>query len=859
VPLTLTPTGTPGARVSDAMFGANTLAHINTINEGLDRTIGTFGISTIRWPGGSVSENHFDPKNPDVPLPVSRDPDEKSVFKDTVMTFTDTMQWAAANKTGISLVIPTRHLLTDKGTIDPQGVADMRAFLTDVLAKGGKYADAAIASIEIGNEYWGTQLTAAQYGAIANTLVGVIDAVITATKPAVTPQILVQQGTAYGVDNLAGGQYAHLSWGDKIRQANADIIAQLSPESKAKIDGAISHFYYVDRDANMGHHTSDPWSERMVQDMWRKAGLADSVHFTEWNVRMRDGIAAGEPNFAAGGILIEQFEIMMRMNPGAAYIWPVNQSTNNDLAGPTNSDPGKLSINGAAFKLLSDHTRGMAYQEMNVEADARFESSLYTSPTAAVVFISESAGKTLADTLDLRALLPAKPPGTRLVVTIEEITRDESMDPFVGKGSGARITKVFEGSTGHLGAIPLHLSPYEIAAIRIEWVAPPAIRDTKAALVTGTAREDVLIAGHLHQHLQGGGGDDLIRGAHGHNSLRGNAGHDSITGEGGNDSLFGDDGHDTLDGGVGNDTLYGGTGNDSLVGGAGEDRLYGEIGNDLVWGDAGGDNLYGGAGHDMLYGGQHTDRLFGDEGNDTLWGGTHNDSLYGGVGNDSLNGEDGNDQIWGEAGNDLLRGGTGHDALYGGDGNDRLWGGAHNDTLYGGTGNDQLWGDDGTDRLYGDTGNDVLYGGAGNDVLTGGGDHDRLFGQAGNDVLYGDAGNDILVGGGNTNTLYGGAGNDTFYFGHTSHAEGRAATSYVRGGTGKDLFVFSGTSGWTGIQDFENGIDKIRFSDPSVKSMADLDISAHGGGKNTLITYDGGTLRLDGTPMAHIDATDFQF
>lgn len=804
--LTLTPTGTPGARVLDSMFGANMLAHINTINPGLDQTLDTFGISTIRWPGGSVTENHFDPKNPDVPLPNSRNTDEKSMFKDTVMTFTDTMQWAAKNGTPISLVIPTRHLLTTDGRIDPVGLADMRVFLTHALSKGGAYADATIASIEVGNEYWGTQMTAAQYGAVANTLVGLITQVVGATKPDTKPLILVQKGAAYGVDNREGGQYAHLSWGDKIRQANADIIAELSPQSRAAIDGVISHYYHIDRDADMSHNTSGAWANRLVQSIWSGAGITDSLHFTEWNVRMSDGVKAGEPLFAGAGILIEQFEIMMRMNPGAAYIWPVNQRTNSDLAGPTNTDPGKLSVNGAAFKVLSDNVRGLAFQELNVESSDRFETSLYTGAASAVVFISESAGRTLHESLNLSGVLPPKPHGASLNVTIQTITRDPSMDAFVGKEQGAIINTPFSGpvpNLAHLSDITLALNPYEVAVIRMDWVLPTPMRDTTKPIVYGTDGNDIILAGLPHQTIHGGNGDDRIHGGGGNNLLRGN------------------NGHDVLHGGAGNDTLWGGADHDTLNGDIGQDLLYGEDGHDRLLGGNDADRLLGGAGNDTLHGEQGNDTLFGEDGNDVLQGGGGNNSLNGGAGNDSLFGGDGRD---------VLMGGGGHDVV---------WGGAHNDTLDGGAGNDRLWGESGNDRLNGGDGNDTLFGGSGVDILLGG------------------AGDDHLIGGGTLNTLYGGTGNDTFYFGRGAHPQAAYSTSDAYGGAGRDFFVFGGSTGRTSIHDFQNGMDKIRFMDSHINSLDDLTIKAYK--THVDIVFDGGTIRLHDTPLHHIDASDFLF
>lgn len=49
------------------------------------------------------------------------------------------------------------------------------------------------------------------------------------------------------------------------------------------------------------------------------------------------------------------------------------------------------------------------------------------------------------------------------------------------------------------------------------------------------------------------------------------------------------------------------------------------------------------------------------------------------------------------------------------------------------------------------------------------------------------------------------------------------------------------------------------FSDSSIKSINDITISSHGGGANTVIIYDGGTIRLDGVHISAITAADFVF
>lgn len=844
---TLTKVGAVGAEVSTLMFGGNTLFQINTHGEGFNKTMDGFGITTIRWPGGAISEGYFDPSNPDVPLAVSRSTgNNPQPFGDTVLTFSETMAWAAQTGRGMNIVLPTQHLLKN-GAIDTQALNAIVAFVKEATAKGGTYADARIESFELGNEYWGTKLTAVEYGKIADALLNALGPVVDAAPD--SPRLIVQSGSTYSVDFEPGGVHHNkpMTWAQKLTVANHDIIDQLSPAARAHVDGVVSHFYYTDRGGNIDHNSTDAWTEMFLQSLWSKAGISDQMHYTEWNVGR---LMPGETNFAMGSVMVEQFEMMMRLNPASAYIWPVNQSTNNDLAGRHNDDPGKMSVNGAVFKLLADNLKGLSYQDTSIEKSSTVESSFYTNATTAVLFVSEANGGRFAETFNITNLVPPRPSADHHLRIVQyEVTRDATMDPFVGKDSGAKIVQTFQGDITAMGKIRFDLAAYEVGMVRAEWYVPGPLSNAAPSII-GTEYNDTIIAGRLDQTLEGRGGDDRITGS---------ARHDTLYGGTGNDSLYGGEGNDVIDGGAGNDHMYGGGGHDRIISESGTNSFYGGAGNDTLtggrdsntlYGDAGTDIIYAQAGHDRLYGGDHNDKLYGGMGNDTLAGGNHNDLLYGDAGNDLLAGDAGNDTLYGGAGADTLDGGNDHDALYGG---------TENDILTGGFGNDTLYGDDHNDKLSGGVGNDQLFGGNHNDALEGGDGHDALYGGNGNDHLYGGSGNDTLMGGFGTDRLYGDAGNDTLIFGRNAHPDAGSGTSYAWGGAGADRFVFNGGSGWTGVLDFQDRIDRIVFTGSDVKGMQHLTITGHNNNANTIITYDGGTIRLEGVHHSTITAADFVF
>ena len=148
-----------------------------------------------------------------------------------------------------------------------------------------------------------------------------------------------------------------------------------------------------------------------------------------------------------------------------------------------------------------------------------------------------------------------------------------------------------------------------------------------------------------------------------------------------------------------------------------------------------------------------------------------------------------------DAGLTYITGTSISDIQFGGEGCDQIEGLKGNDTLGGKAGNDILNGNSDDDVLFGVNGDDTLTGGAGNDLLRG---------QSGNDVLHGDAGDDTLFGGSQFDRLNGGDGNDFL--------DGVRGITIYNGGAGSDQFVIYDDSQTVWIQDFEIGMDNIKFT-----------------------------------------------
>lgn len=219
--------------------------------------------------------------------------------------------------------------------------------------------------------------------------------------------------------------------------------------------------------------------------------------------------------------------------------------------------------------------------------------------------------------------------------------------------------------------------------------------------------------------------------------------------------------------------------------------------------------------------------------------------VYGDDTAESILGSDGKDYIYGGGGEDTIVSGNGHDMLKGGLGDDNIRSGAGNDNLEGNGGNDYLESGIGDDTLKGGEGDDSLLAGSGNDVLYGEKGNDYISAFDGDDSLNGGEGNDNMRGGEGNDTLVGAPGSDTMY-----------------GGGGADRFVMQNSASVEFIGDFENGIDKIDFSQFNFTDLNDMITkttitSARG---LTTITLDSDTsVLVKGLALSDITSDDFVF
>jgi len=684
------------AIVAPELFGANILFDRDRVGPSgtFDDALEDAALGYVRYPGGSITEWYFDINDPDATQ--AWDPD-LGAFRD-LMPLSDFMRWAGAADVGVHLVIPTDSLMTPgaAGSRAPKNSAfdDVKTYVGDVLA--GVYGDTPIDTFEIGNEYWHSA------GQSVEDYLQIADVVARATQEAIDefrastrlpanweePKIAVQIGQ-YGEYSPTPG------W-----QQNNRLIDGLSDPAAAAIDAVVVHYYTRGGFEGIGENHAY-YFDRL--DDWAKDTRFEGIeyHVTEWST---DNWLSEEQGLRQASTMIWMMSEMVARGVDAAHVWPLQQLTDNDLAG--NEGELGLTVAGEGLRIMAEQLPGLTLERrLAFEAGTAW---LYRDADEALLMVSSRSDTAETVEIDLAELgLRGWDMGV-LTLGVTGAPNDPLAPPVID------IDTTFGAADGQV-SIPL--GAYETVQVSLVASGP-----TFRGLLAGSAHADTIKAGAAAERIDGRLGDDL---------LQAGAGADTVDGGDGADTIRGGDGADQLIGGDGDDIVDAGAGPDLILLGAGDDQF------DDAGGGSGADKAFGGAGNDVLNGRAGPDSLSGDAGNDTI---------NGGAGNDTGFGDSGADGLFGEAGDDDLSGGSG------------------NDTLNGGDGNDSLRGDEGEDLLLGAFGNDMLLGGTGNDEVRAGGGDDLLGGGSGNDRLLGEAGNDVLSPGDGADTLLGGLGADTFVF-----------------------------------------------------------------------------------------------
>ncbi|MBV7395774.1 type I secretion protein [Mameliella sediminis] len=381
MPILPVPLASFGEAATAWLFGGNILAPRTTMTGpgSYAEAVETLGVTSLRYPGGSLTESYFDLSNPDASVVVHNETGAQSDF----MPISDIMGYAAETGRAVTIVLPTRDQISTT-RFDDNGdryadvdEGELRAFVRDVVS--GEYGDAPLAGFEIGNEYWGSgRMNAVEYGRVAAEMTRIIDSELQALLPlypeAAEVDILVQMGTNFGESSLDEA-YDGLSNAEIIADLNATygldlppgrgidwtefnnllVMEQFDAAEMAAVDGVIAHVY--SRGADMPH--TRYFALNQIQDTWIEENPDLEIHVSEWNLRSNSDSLIGDQDYGLfqAQEMLEQVEAFMAEGVDAAQVWPLIQNTPSALG--LGMDWSGSTPPGEMFALMSANIPGM--------------------------------------------------------------------------------------------------------------------------------------------------------------------------------------------------------------------------------------------------------------------------------------------------------------------------------------------------------------------------------------------------------------------------------------------------------------------------------------------------------------------
>lgn len=481
----------PGSRhssdlIESAQFGANFLFNRVSFSEGagtaggFDEVAERLGISHLRYPGGTITEQQFsltDPENDfqDICLATGTALTNERQLDLTPMS--EFLAYADQADAKVTLVLPTAQYAGDP----LRAAAEAESFVRDVL--DGPYGHV-VEGFELGNE-WSTFFgSPTAYAQIANAMALGVEA--GAADTGFDPIIAIQPSAR------AARLYE-----------TQEIVDSLSPQALSVIDAVIVHDY-----------RSSPWEEQQISvekidhvALFEAAvGRELEIVATEWNV----GNASENDGLLQGAGILDLFQTHLRNGVDRAHIWPVLENNTTRLADdvdPDNPDAGAaLMIGGEVFRQMIQSLEGTkalsfaANQDLDGDGTSDLLVYGYESESRLVVFAASLEGTAQEVTLALDDLGDFEAGFQHLWVT--EITVAEGEDP-----TSHTSHPVVSQTVGMVASnVSLALQPFQIT--RLEFAADCGTTQCETAGLDdlrGTHAAEVFV-------LANDGQRDLVRG-----------------------------------------------------------------------------------------------------------------------------------------------------------------------------------------------------------------------------------------------------------------------------------------------------------------------------------------------------------
>ena len=324
-------------------------------NEIMDR----LDVKYLRYPGGTQTENYFDPSDPDASQreaygepPLVGDPKKFESFT----PISEFLQIAAQHNAKVLIVLPTyRFFDADENSkfkdevdvpeyTDDSGVLRttkspervIKDFVIELLqgkhhGEGENEVDVEIYGFEIGNEWFQDifDWTASEFGAVQSQIALWVQEAIEESGYAGDPKIYVQSSGS-GDRNVDENFDAN---GDPIYD-NIEIFAQFNEDEQAAVDGIVDHFYYptkaddTDKDGDIDaldhKHTPADRIDRIFSEMnWEDNDDLERAKYevvtTEWNIRA--DVVNEITGFERQPLLVGHFAELIRNGLDFATFW----------------------------------------------------------------------------------------------------------------------------------------------------------------------------------------------------------------------------------------------------------------------------------------------------------------------------------------------------------------------------------------------------------------------------------------------------------------------------------------------------------------------------------------------------------
>lgn len=596
IDVTLGLEGYNSEQITALTLGVNMLFHSDRVTQDSDfvELVESSGITSIRYPGGTIAEQFFNLSSPnqalaenyfDVHEGSTRIGTRDVLPLDEYLNFMDIIDGTA------SIVIPTfRFFDTNTRTLSQDSNVEVFNFVQRLLS--GDYGPLDNVIFELGNEWYQSNFdwTIEEFGRLqadlaqviseASELMGVRDEVV----------ILAQTGRSLEEN---------------------EIFATFFAESQSTdIDGVLTHLYGTNSRGNpLGIGGGSARRLDDINDAWSAVlGNDFTLAVTEWNIG-----ESGEETTQINGLmrfapLLRLYAEMLSAGVDIAHFWSVQTAGPAGLSNREGEGSG-WSPTGYFFNLLTGGTLGTQLVETGISATLRNDSNeivgynyAFQGNDRSVVYFVSGTSSTEFLTANLEAFFAAD---AFVYATTLRAAPGESGIDYGSNASTTFLTGIdLSNSADGSWQFTQQLGGYELVQLHISYGVGVEIEADSQ--------------NEINDRLTG---SDYA---------------DTILGNLGDDSLFGGYGNDSLSGGDGADQIFGGNGHDTLLGGSGNDTLQGENGRDFLVGDEGDDFILGGRWHDTIFGGEGNDSVFGGDGNDYVNMGSGDGMAFGGAGVDTL-------------------------------------------------------------------------------------------------------------------------------------------------------------------------------------------------------------------------------